>query len=323
MKFPHESAYSLRVPAYPSDADETGHIKAGPVLKLIDLGGAIPAKRHVGEGLTVVTASLDRTDFLNPLYPWEMIELDARLTRVWNTSMESRVIVRAWNYETGETRDISEAYVVMVALDYSGGRVPVERVPELTLDSEEDRQLASAADLRREIRKKEDVQTSFIEICDAEDDPTILSRRMTAQDANAVGNVFGGVLLELIHQVGRAAAHGHVPDGNFVCVRQDRMSFIEPAAVGEIIRAKAVVAQTWNTSMEVQVELCAINPKDASKRRIASSYLVYVRMDENHKPTLMPRWEAANDQQRERAEAANIRRGFRLEEQRLMQSSAV
>ena len=110
-----ESAYRLQVPMYNNLVGAYQRVDAGEILKLVDIAGCIPVKRHLGADLDPVTASIDRLDFISPVYPWEILSLDARMTRVWKTSMESRVVVTAWNFRTDETRLVAKAYVVAVA----------------------------------------------------------------------------------------------------------------------------------------------------------------------------------------------------------------
>ncbi|HEY9744640.1 MAG TPA: acyl-CoA thioesterase, partial [Oculatellaceae cyanobacterium] len=84
----------IRTPAYPWLLDDAGFVRAGHVLKLIDISGSEAALQHLnrnGQRNLVVTASLDRTNFKQPIRLWEMISLESRITQVWNTSMEVQV----------------------------------------------------------------------------------------------------------------------------------------------------------------------------------------------------------------------------------------
>lgn len=304
----------LRTPAYPDMLNDAGFVDAGHVLKLIDIAGSEPALAHVRKqnGL-VVTASLDRTSFQQPIQLWEIIELESRLTRTWNTSMETRVKVTAENLHTGKKRDIATAHLVFVALD------PATRqklaIPQYDPQTWNERQLAHEADIRKKNRQEEGRVAPFVGIDAQNDDPIVVRQVMTPDDANAQANVFGGIILSTIDKAGLQAAQRQALSGTVVGVSQDRMSFIGPTFIGETVEAKAIVTKTWTTSMEVQVEVEAVNPVNNSRRKVASSYLVYVRLGANGKPAEVPPWLPQTDLQRQRAEAADVRRRIRQEEE--------
>jgi acyl-CoA hydrolase len=305
----------IRTPAYPWLLDSAGFVRAGHVLKVIDICGSEAALHHLnqnGEQNLVVTASLDRTNFKQPIRLWEMINLESCITRVWTTSMEVMVQVKADNIITGETRDIATSYLVFVALDpKTRNRISFPPYQPKTL---EEKRLAKAADLRKKIRSAEGKTVPFIPI-EADDLPIIITKQMTDNDANAQSNVFGGIILSLIDEAGSLAAKRQTLDGTVTGVQQDRMSFIAPTFIGETVEVKAIITKTWNTSMEAQVEIEAINPNTRQRRRVASSYLVYVRLGPNGKPGEVPPFQPQTEVQEKRAEMADMRRQFRVQEE--------
>ena len=66
--------------------------------------------------------------------------------------------------------------------------------------------------------------------------------------------------------------------------------------------------------MEVQVEVEAVNPNTKERRKVASSYLVYVRLGPDGRPGVVPPWAPQTEAQKQRAEYADIRRELRREE---------
>ena len=308
--------YIMRKPAELEDVDEYGFVKAGPVLKLIDVSGSIPALRHLNtDGVrkgSVVTASLDRTDFREPIRAWEMIRLDSRITQVWKSSMETQVKVMAEEIYTGKTREVATAHLVFVALDPDRKKMSF---PAYSPKTYEERAMAKAADLRKANRQAEGKSAPMIPI-DASDNPVTISKPTTSLDANGQSNVFGGVVLSVIDEAGSTAAKRQALSGHVVGVRQDRMSFIAPSFIGETLEAKSVVTKTWGTSMEVQVEVEAVNPNTGTRRKVASSYLVYVKLGANSRPAEVPPFEPATELQKKRAESADLRRQIREDEEK-------
>lgn len=131
----------------PLDANPAGNVHGGVIMKLIDTAGGVVAGRHARAN--VVTASIDRLDFLHPVFIGDFVTLRASLNFVGKTSMEVGVRVEAENILTGETRHTSTAYLTFVALDGNGHPMPL---PALILETEEQQRRNGEANVRRENR---------------------------------------------------------------------------------------------------------------------------------------------------------------------------
>jgi acyl-CoA hydrolase len=131
----------------PNDANPLGNILGGRVMHLIDVAGAIAAKRHSRR--VVVTASVDYLDFVHPIRVGQLIRLQAFVTRAFRTSMEVEVRVFREDFKTGDLRQTSAAFLTYVALDDDGKPVPV---PPLILKTAEERRRYREALRRRRYR---------------------------------------------------------------------------------------------------------------------------------------------------------------------------
>jgi acyl-CoA hydrolase len=131
----------------PNDANPLGFILGGTVMHLIDMAGAIACHRHTRSLL--VTAAVDGLQFLNSISIGDLIILRATVTAAFTTSLEVEVEVFSEGTLTGERKHTSRAYLTFVAIDRAGGRVPV---PPLLLDTDEQRQKARDAHVRRAAR---------------------------------------------------------------------------------------------------------------------------------------------------------------------------
>jgi acyl-CoA hydrolase len=143
-KKPSESETEMVEVVLPNDANPLGYILGGTVMHLIDMAGAIACHRHTRSLL--VTAAVDGLQFLNPIKVGDLILLKARVTAVWNTSLEVQVEVFSEETLTGRRRMTSRAFLTFVAIDRDSCRVPI---PRLILESEEDKQRAAEANQRR------------------------------------------------------------------------------------------------------------------------------------------------------------------------------
>ena len=145
-----QSRVVMPVRMLPQDANPAGNVHGGVILKYIDTAGGIVAARHARSN--VVTASIDRMDFLKPAYIGEVVTFLASVNLVGSTSMEVGVRVECENPITGETRHAGSAYLTYVALDAE--RRP-HAVPPLILETEDDRRRNREAAARREARLHE------------------------------------------------------------------------------------------------------------------------------------------------------------------------
>jgi uncharacterized protein (TIGR00369 family) len=134
----------------PLDANPSGNVHGGVIMKLIDTAAAVAASRHARSN--TVTASIDRLDFHHPVYIGDLLFFKAGLNMVGKTSMEVGVRVEAENIITGEVRHTASAYLTFVALGENGR--PRE-VPPLVIETDEEIRRNREAKVRREARLAE------------------------------------------------------------------------------------------------------------------------------------------------------------------------
>jgi acyl-CoA hydrolase len=142
-----ESATEMVQVVLPNDANPLGFILGGTVMHLIDIAGAIAGHRHTRSLL--VTAAVDGLQFLHPIKVGDLIILKARVTCVFQTSLEVQVEVFSEETLTGRRRQTSRAYLTFVAISRDGDRVAV---PPLLIETEEERRVADDARERRAAR---------------------------------------------------------------------------------------------------------------------------------------------------------------------------
>jgi acyl-CoA hydrolase len=308
-KTPEKSVTRIANVMFPRDANQTGRVKAGVIMKMIDIGASLTSSKHTGKN--TVTASLDRMDFINPARIWELVTVESRPVKTWKSSMEIEVVVSTENTRTGQQLFVAKGYLVFVAVDDEvKGVVPIRPI---ALTEPEDLLKAEESELRKNNRKAEALHVGDLALSQIqpEDNPEKTVRIMTPDESNIYMKVFGGVILELIHDAGEKAAFRYVK-GPVIAVRQDRMNFEQPAYIGEEVTASAIVTKSWQTSLEVQVEVFARDYKTGDARRIATSYLVFVAQDEGGNPTKIQAAVSQTKLQKLREQQADIRRGIRL-----------
>src|SRR5271155_3617101 len=106
-------------------------------------------------------------------------------------------------------------------------------------------------------------------------------------DANAIGNLFGGRLMQFIDLTGAMAASRHAR-ATVVTASMDHLDFVAPVKVGDLLILKASVNRAFRTSMEVGVKCMVENIREQKLRHVSSAYLTFVAMDADGKLIPVP-----------------------------------
>jgi acyl-CoA hydrolase len=136
----------------PEHANNLGHVFGGVILSMMDKCAAIAAFRH--SRASVVTVSIDRVDFREPIHLGDLVVMKASVNSVGTSSMEVGVRVEAEDLLTGRRRHTNSCYLTFVAVDRNGR--PIE-VPGLTPETEDEvrRNLAAQERRRRRLEERE------------------------------------------------------------------------------------------------------------------------------------------------------------------------
>ncbi len=130
----HASRVTLAQFMQPEHANALGNIHGGWIMKLVDECGALACMRHART--RVVTVSMDRMSFRQPIKVGDLVTLIAEVTYTGRTSLEAEVLVEAENPVTGERTHTNTAYLVYVALDENGKPTAVPPVSAETPEDE-------------------------------------------------------------------------------------------------------------------------------------------------------------------------------------------
>ena len=124
-----------------------GVMFGGIMMQWIDVCAGVAAMRHVGGA--VLTASIDRLDFLSPVQVGEIVVLQAMVNYVAKTSMEVGCRVETEDMRTRTRRYVTKAYLTFVGIDEHGRP---RSIPSLTLATDDDHRRHTAAEQRRHAR---------------------------------------------------------------------------------------------------------------------------------------------------------------------------
>jgi len=139
---------TMSVLMVPAMANFSGNVSGGVLLMLLDQVAYACASRYAG--CYVVTLSVDRVLFKEPIHVGEMVTFYASVNHVGRTSMEVGIKVVAENIPERRVRFTDICYFTMVA--YDNGKTVA--VPPLALDTEAQKKQFREAELRKHTRLK-------------------------------------------------------------------------------------------------------------------------------------------------------------------------
>jgi acyl-CoA hydrolase len=133
------------------------------------------------------------------------------------------------------------------------------------------------------------------------------SRIMDVLDSNRQGNVHGGVIMRMVDEAAAIVAMKHA-QRPVVTARVERFDFWKPAYLGDVVTIDCELHYVGRSSMEVGVSVTAEDPISREVRKVASSQVIYVAIDDNGRPTAVPPLVPAGDEEERIVEAARKRR---------------
>jgi acyl-CoA hydrolase len=147
VKTPSYSRTIMTEIVLPNDTNALQNLRGGKILHWMDIASAIAAGKHAQA--IVVTVSVDQVSFENPIKIGDVVTIEAKVTRAFNSSIETYIEVWAENLPTKHRYKCNTAYYTFVALD-SNGRP--RKVDEVLPESDEEKLQFEGAIKRRELR---------------------------------------------------------------------------------------------------------------------------------------------------------------------------
>lgn len=147
IKRPSDSAVVMTELVLPNDTNLFGNLMGGRLMYWMDIAAALAAGKHCSA--PVVTASVDNISFEAPIKLGNVVHIEARVSRAFNTSMEIHLNVWGEDLTHQYKYKSNEAYYTFVALDPN--RKP-RAVPQLIPETDEEKKLFDGALRRRQLR---------------------------------------------------------------------------------------------------------------------------------------------------------------------------
>jgi acyl-CoA thioesterase YciA len=102
-------------------------------------------------------------------------------------------------------------------------------------------------------------------------------------DINANGHIFGGWVLSQM-DIAAGIVASRRADGPVATIAIERMEFIAPIHLRDLISVYAQVEHVGRTSMKVRIEVIAHRDRGATEVKVTEGLFTFVALDENHRP---------------------------------------
>jgi acyl-CoA hydrolase len=131
----------------PNDTNVFGNLMGGRLMYWMDIAAAMASTKHCNSAS--MTVSVDNISFKNPIKLGNLVHIEAKVTRAFNTSMEIHLKVWGEDMLHQNQYESNEAYFTFVALDTSG---KPKIVPALIPETKDEQLLYEGALRRRQVR---------------------------------------------------------------------------------------------------------------------------------------------------------------------------
>jgi uncharacterized protein (TIGR00369 family) len=125
---------------------------------------------------------------------------------------------------------------------------------------------------------------------------TTITELMIPAYANFGGKIHGGILLSLMDKVAYATASKHA-ETYCVTVSVDKVEFLQPVEVGELVSMMASVNYVGNTSLVVGIRVESQNVKTGVTKHTNSSFFTMVAKGDDDKPMQVPKLILENEEE--------------------------
>lgn len=130
--------------------------------------------------------------------------------------------------------------------------------------------------------------------------------RVFPNDVNNHHTLFGGKLMSDLDQVASISAARH-SRCECVTASTDSVDFLQPIGMTDSVCFESYVTWTGNSSMEVFVKIVAENLRTGERKIAATAFLTFVALDENNRPTPVPKVVPETDEEKKLHETAEER----------------
>lgn len=140
---------------------------------------------------------------------------------------------------------------------------------------------------------------------------TIMTELVLPNDTNTINNLRGGKILHWM-DIASAISAGKHAEAVVVTVTVDQVSFQNPIKIGDVVTITAKVTRSFNSSIEVYLDVWAENLPTQNKYKCNTAYYTFVALDSNGKAKKVAGVKPETAEEKEKFDSALRRRELRL-----------
>jgi len=135
------------------------------------------------------------------------------------------------------------------------------------------------------------------------DSYTEMTEMLLPNDTNNLGRALGGAVLHWM-DICAAIASMRFSGRQCVTASMDHVDFIAPIEMGEVAVVEAYVFDVGSSSIDVKVDVHAEDPREGTERKTTTSFFTFVALDDDGKPTQVPRLDCDSDAEQQLRDSA-------------------
>ncbi|MFT4645930.1 MAG: acyl-CoA hydrolase [Planctomycetota bacterium] len=140
---------------------------------------------------------------------------------------------------------------------------------------------------------------------------TIMTELVLPNDTNTINNLRGGKILHWM-DIASAISAGKHAESVVVTVTVDQVSFQNPIKIGDVVTITAKVTRSFNSSIEVSLDVWAENLPTGDRYKCNTAYYTFVALNSNGKSKKVPEVVPETEAEKEKFKSALRRRELRL-----------
>jgi acyl-CoA hydrolase len=138
-----------------------------------------------------------------------------------------------------------------------------------------------------------------------------MTEYLLPNDTNDLGRALGGAVLHWMDICGAISAM-RFASRQVVTASMDHVDFISPIDLGEVAVVEGYVFNVGRTSIDVKVDVRAENPRTDEERQTTTSFFTFVALDDDGRPTAVPRLDCRTEAEQDLRDAAVAERQAQL-----------
>uniref|UniRef100_A0A8C7XLR5 Acyl-CoA thioesterase 11a n=1 Tax=Oryzias sinensis TaxID=183150 RepID=A0A8C7XLR5_9TELE len=277
----------------PCHCNHRQELSVGQLLKWMDSTACLSAERHAGS--PCVTASMDDIDFEHTISVGQVVNIQAKVNRAFNTSMEVGIQVSCEDLFQDRHWRVCHAFATFVTQRTNTGQKVTLR-PIAPQTHKEKVEYSIAAERRRVRMVHDDIIKDLLSSGSIQRGYNAVQAEKTKVEsvelvlpphANHQVNTFGGQIMAWMVNVAMIAA-SRLCQAHPTLRTIDMFTFRGPSKVGDRLLLRAIVNNAFKSSLEVGVRAEAYQ-EEGPNRHINSAFMTFEVLDKSGKPCALPR----------------------------------